>query len=107
MNVLVNSVLLVLVCSHRTFAFPKLDQQQRSTEESRCPFNTAGPALERANALAKTRLEEFEEAFPASEYGRKYTVGEANDGEIYCDGTDDQKYCNKVRVSYCRLQLLL
>lgn len=100
MNLFVNSVLLITVCCSRpTFAIPASDQQQeRSTKE--CPFNTAGPALERANALAKTRLEEFEDAFPASEYGRKYTVGEANDGEIYCDGTQDQKYCNKIHGAW-------
>ena len=63
-------------------------------------MHRAGVELEEANVEAKPRLLQFEQDYPAQQYGRRYTIGQANPNEIYCDGTKDQKYCNKVCCPY-------
>lgn len=58
--------------------------------------NAAGPALEEANKLAVPRLADFETAYPADVVGRTYSPGVKNPDEIFCDGSDENKFCNKV-----------
>jgi hypothetical protein len=65
-------------------------------EGKKCPLHQAGAALDAANGQAKDRLLQFEQDFPAQSNGRRYQIGEANANETYCDGTKEQKYCNKV-----------
>jgi hypothetical protein len=64
---------------------------------TKCPLHQTGAALDAANEQAKDRLLQFEKDFPAQSNGRRYQIGEANANETYCDGTKEQKYCNKVR----------
>eukprot|EP00547_Thalassionema_nitzschioides_P005596 CAMPEP_0194210300 /NCGR_PEP_ID=MMETSP0156-20130528/8145_1 /TAXON_ID=33649 /ORGANISM="Thalassionema nitzschioides, Strain L26-B" /LENGTH=290 /DNA_ID=CAMNT_0038937625 /DNA_START=82 /DNA_END=954 /DNA_ORIENTATION=- len=64
---------------------------------SYCPFvNTLGPALEEANELAVSRLAGFENAYPAKAVGRSYSPGVENPDEVYCDGAEGNKLCNKI-----------
>lgn len=84
MNPLLSLLFLLLVRPHATRAFPNYlgERQLRSSESASCPFNQASPALETANAQAKTRLEleQFEEAYPAAtsgSHGRLWNVASA------------------------------
>lgn len=64
---------------------------------AKCPFvNELGPTLKEANELAVSRLADFEDTFPARLTGRIYSPGVENPSEIYCDGADENKFCNKV-----------
>ena len=85
-------------------AFPGYDANDEnhlrslSVSGANCPMNQIGSELQEANEDAVARLETWEALYPAAEYGRKYTVGSANPGEVYCDGTGENKFCNKVRL---------
>lgn len=69
----------------------------KKAHAAECPFNKIGSRLEEANTLAKSRLEKFEDDFPANTVGRDYLVGVENPNEVFCDGSSENKYCNKVR----------
>lgn len=62
-----------------------------------CPYvNKVGPTIQEANELAVPRLAQYEEDFPAEDVGRTYNVGVENPNEVFCDGSEENKFCDKV-----------
>jgi hypothetical protein len=88
--------LLLPVIMLLSWSAPPVNAMAEGGATKKCPLHQAGPALDAANGQAKDRLLRFEQDFPAQSNGRRYQIGEANANETYCDGTKEQKYCNKV-----------
>ena len=87
-----SSLLLLLASS--VSALPSYQEDRSLEASSSCPFHQTGAKLEEASSQAVKRREAWEAAYPSTTFERKYTPGLKSDGVVFCDGNEDQGFCN-------------
>lgn len=104
MNVKFNQSLLLLCASSALVnAYPDMVKDGAESSYVPCPFSRklSDADFAIAKAEAAERIKEWKEITAGMDLPEQnFKIGEANEGEVFCNGNNDNKYCNKVHGAW-------